>query len=105
MKTKLYLVTRADLPPGQQAVQAAHAMREFVACCPEVDLEWYRTSNTLAFLAVPDEDRLSALLEKARSRGCPAASFQEPDLDHELTAIALGPEGKRFCRCLPLALR
>jgi len=26
---KLYLITREDLPPGQQAVQAAHALREF----------------------------------------------------------------------------
>ncbi len=31
MKTnaKLYLITRADLSPGQQAVQAAHALQEF----------------------------------------------------------------------------
>lgn len=28
---KLYLVVRADLPPGPQAVQAAHAARQFAA--------------------------------------------------------------------------
>jgi len=31
---KLYLVTRADLSPGQQAVQAAHALREWVEGFP-----------------------------------------------------------------------
>ena len=52
---KLYLVTRADLPPGVQAVQAAHAMREFVDLYPEAEAAWYRESNTLALLAAPDE--------------------------------------------------
>lgn len=52
---KLFLVTRSDLPPGQQAVQAAHALREFVELYPEEDRLWYERSNTLAFIAAPDE--------------------------------------------------
>ena len=52
---KLHLVVRGDLPPGQQAVQAVHAMREFVREYPEVDRHWYEKSNTLALLTVPDE--------------------------------------------------
>ena len=62
---KLFLVTRADLPPGQQAVQAAHALREFVALYPEEELRWYQTSNTLAFLAAENEASLEALLAEA----------------------------------------
>jgi len=62
---KLFLVTRADLEPGQQAVQAAHALREFAALYPEEELQWYQTSNTLAFLAAKNEDALGALLAEA----------------------------------------
>ncbi len=47
-----------DLPPGQQAVQVAHAMREFVREHPHEDRIWYEKSNTIAFLAVQDEKEL-----------------------------------------------
>ncbi len=101
---KLHLVTRQDLSPGQQAVQAAHALREFVREHPEVDQEWYQKSNTLAFLAVADEDELARLLSVAKFRCIPVAGFREPDRNDELTAIAIGPQGKGLCRRLPLAL-
>jgi len=102
---KLFLVTRADLPPGQQAVQAAHAMREFAALHPEIDRRWYETSNVLAFLAAEEESSLGALLQKARVLGLPAAPFYEPDRDDELTAVAFGPDCRRILSRLPLALR
>jgi len=104
LKTKLYLVTRADLDPGQQAVQAAHALREFAALHPEEDIQWYRESNTLAFLAVPNEASLELLLGRAQGRA-PVAPFREPDRQDELTALAIGPQGKSLCRGLPTALR
>jgi hypothetical protein len=105
MADKLFLVTRADLSDAQQAVQAAHALREFVAVHPEVDRAWYTTSNTLAFLAVPDEEALGVLLERAAERGHPVAAFHEPDRDNEMTAIALGPSARSLCSGLALALR
>jgi hypothetical protein len=101
---KLYLVTRADLSVAQQAVQAVHAMREFVREHPEVDRVWYEKSNTLAFLEVEDEAALTRLLSTARNRRIPSSGFWEPDRDDELTAIAIGPQGKGLCRRLRLAL-
>ena len=101
---KLFLVTRADLPAGQQAVQAAHAMREFVEHHPEHDRAWYRESNTLAFLAVPNERALGVLLKKARRRDIPVAAFHEPDRNNEMTAIALDHAGRGLVSDLPLAL-
>lgn len=62
---KLFLVTRADLSAGQQAVQAAHALRAFAAEHPDIDREWYEVSNYLALLAVPNEERLGVLLQEA----------------------------------------
>ena len=103
---KLYLVVRADLTPGAQAVQACHAMVQFQKEHPEVDREWFERSNYLGLLTVPSEADLQRLLAKAERRGIPAAAFREPDLGDSLTAIALGPcQGARsLTRALPLAL-
>lgn len=103
---KLYLISRSDLRPGQQAVQAAHAMRQFAADHPELDKEWFERSNTLAFLTVPDERSLVRLIHRAEDRDLRVSLFREPDLDNSLTAIALEPgqTSQRLCRNLPLAL-
>jgi len=101
---KLYLVTRADLPAGQQAVQAAHALREFVSQHEAIDRHWYETSNHLAILAVPNEEALLRLLERAEDQGLCVSAFKEPDRGDETTAIALEPKAKRLCKNLPLAL-
>lgn len=101
---KLYLVTRSDLPPGQQAVQAAHSLHEFELEHRTVYESWRDESRTLAVLAAPDEIALRELLERAEWSGVEAAGFLEPDLAGALTAVALGPAGKRLCRRFPLAL-
>jgi peptidyl-tRNA hydrolase len=103
--SKLYLIVRADLSAGQQAVQAAHALRQFAAEHPEVDQEWFLVSNTLAFLEVPDERALGVLLERAATREFPVAAFFEPDRDYELTALAMGPSARKLCSGLVLALQ
>lgn len=102
--SKLFLITRRDLSPAQQAVQAAHAMRQFAHEHPQLDQEWFETSNTLAFLSVRDEAALGVLHRKALDRDIPVAAFREPDRENELTALALGPSGKKLTKGLPLAL-
>lgn len=103
---KLFLVTRADLPPGQQAVQPAHALSEFMEDHPETYRSWFKVSNYLAILATESEVELRGLLADARQRGLSCSAFYEPDRADELTAIALGPgsSAKRLVRRLPLAL-
>lgn len=102
---KVYLVVRADLPPGQQAVQAAHALQELNVHHGELVRGWYARSNTLAFLATKDELSLEKLHTKAQEHGFTCVQFREPDRDKELTALALGPEAARMVRHLPLALK
>jgi peptidyl-tRNA hydrolase len=102
---KLYLIIRRDLSPAQQAVQAAHAMRAFQHEYPLIEQHWFETSNTLAFLEVEDEAALETLLERARWKNVAVAGFREPDRDNELTALAIGPDGKNLCQKLQLALQ
>jgi hypothetical protein len=101
-RPKLYLVTRRDLEPGQQAVQAAHALRQFSHEHPEADKAWFEASNVLAILAVDNEKKLRGLLDVAVFLGAPCCGFYEPDRDRELTAVALGPcaQSRRLTRRL-----
>lgn len=102
---KVYLVTRDDLPAGQQAVQAAHALTEFTMTHMALTKAWYESSNHLAMLAVPNEGALTALLKAALKAHFKVVPFFEPDRNDELTAIALEPEARDFLKGLPLALR
>lgn len=104
-RDKLYLVVRADLCPGQQAVQSVHAMRQFVAEHEGIEREWFELSNHLALLAAPDEPSLMSLVRAATRKGLRVSLFREPDRDNEVTAVALEPRAKRLLRGFPLALR
>jgi|WetSurMetagenome_2_1015567.scaffolds.fasta_scaffold793502_2 hypothetical protein len=102
---KLYLVTREDLPPAQQAVQAAHALTEYLIQHREMASRWHSTSNTLALLSVPTEYSLSQLVDRARRKGFMLSEFREPDRLNELTAVAFEPKAKSLLRNTQLALR
>lgn len=95
----MYLVTRKDLPAGDQAVQGAHAALAFAAQRPG---EW-SWQGTLVFLAVPSELDLYWLLDRAERDGIAAVPFREPDLGDALTAVALGTDARRLCSRYPLA--
>ena len=104
---KLYVITRADLEPGYQAVQSMHALRQFTAEHPEIDKIWFEQSNYLGLLSVKNEEELSQLVAQATNHGINFSIFREPDVDNQITAIALspGPKSKKLCSRLPLALR
>lgn len=104
---KLFVVTRRDMSPGYQAVQSCHAIRQFTAEHPERDSEWYSMSNYIALLSVADEVELMRLVVSAKDHGLRWSTFREPDVDGQITAIALEPHPKtvELCRGLPLALK
>lgn len=104
---KLTTIVRADLRPGQQAVQAMHAQRAFVAEHTEVEREWFEKSNTLVLLAVADEPALHRVLRLAGERGIRVSVFREPDLGDAVTALTLEPgdAARRLCRGFPPALQ
>ncbi len=105
MGDKVFLVTRRDIEPGYQAVQSCHAMRQFTADHPDVDLEWFQNSNYLALLSVANEVELMRLITKASDANLKWSAFREPDVGGEITAIALEPSAKDLVKGLPLALK
>lgn len=92
---------------GYQAVQSMHALRQFTAEHPEIDKEWFEQSNYLGLLSVANEYELNQLIEKALTQGIKFSVFKEPDVDNEITAIALEPgtKTKKLCANIKLALR
>jgi hypothetical protein len=102
---RLYVVVRDDLAPGLRAAQAIHAAVTWT-------LEHGEPPPDLVVLETNDIDDVEsfALWEKLQ-----AASFHEPDLDDQLTAVAFAlHEGtwersfdsacRRYLREMPLAL-
>ena len=54
MIPKLYVIVRDDLTVGSKVAQGIHAVRQFVDEHPQEDQAWYRDSNTIVVLKVPD---------------------------------------------------
>ncbi len=85
---RLYVLVRTDLRRSSAAAQAAHAVAQFLIEHPTS--EW--RNDALVILEVKDEptmqkelDRLSYRLGTSLKR----SFFREPDLDDELTAVAI----------------
>lgn len=74
---------------------------------PELTREWHLVSNYLVILTVENEDALLDLLDVACARDIKYVQFNEPDLNNELTAVALEPSlaAEKLVANLPLALR
>lgn len=86
----LYIIARKDLKRSNPIAQAVHAAVGFVL---ENDTDW--RNGTLVCLGAKDEDQLLQLKESLDGRVC--FEFREPDLENQLTAIAvLGSEEARL---------
>lgn len=64
-------------------------------------------SNYIAVLNVSGEDELIKIIEKASLQDIKYSIFREPDIDNQITAIAIspGPKSKKLCSNLRLALK
>lgn len=100
-------MTRQDLAPGYALTQTVHAMADFSISHPREFQQWHSSSNYLACLSVKDEQSLQALEFKLLSEGIKHTTFREPDIQNQITAIAIEPSdrAKRICSSFPLALK
>lgn len=93
---KMYVIVRNDMSAGQKAVQAGHALAEWMLHDNE---SW--KNRTLVYLTARNECHLKSIMQKLRFKQIEYTSFQEPDIGFETTAIATYGDGKQFKR-LPL---
>jgi len=78
----MYVIVRDDLSAAQKAVQLGHAALELVITKPEEIQNW---NKTLVYLVSKD---IEYTRKKMKALGINVASFYEPDIDNQLTAIA-----------------
>lgn len=88
-------------------MQSIHAAMNFSIEHPDIHKEWFEVSNYLGFLSVKDEYELIKLIDKAIDLNIKISVFREPDIDNQITAIALEPgiNSKKLCSSLKLALK
>ncbi len=91
MIMKLYVIIRKDLTHAQRAVQAGHAVAEYLLKCSQ---DWQ--NSTLIYLGVKGETQLKNWGHKLNSLNVAYASWREPDLENQITAIATLGDSELF---------
>ncbi len=81
---KLYVIVRKDLSISQRAVQAGHAVAEFLL--HSSSSRW--SNGTLIYLGVKGLRQLENIKQKFQWDDIPYIEFREPDLNNEITALA-----------------
>ena len=76
---------RKDLSKSQQAVQAGHAVAEYLLRGPFT----FWGNGTLVYLGVRDKEELTHWNSRITDFGYETAEFYEPDMDNEITAFAV----------------
>ena len=92
MSKRLYVIVRKDLSESYRAVQAGHAVAEWLLH----DQSW--KNETLIYLGVENETDLLRWGNKLNFKGIKYVGFNEPDINNELTAIATVCNDKIFKR-------
>jgi len=91
---KLYVIVRKDLSDSQMAVQAGHAVAEYL-----LHSHFSRWKNEiLIYLGVKNLLQLEKLKYKLDQEDIEYIEFREPDLNNEATAIASDIECRYFER-------
>ena len=103
---KLTTVSRRDLTPGSQSVQSSHALTQFIFEHPEISKIWFKNPYLIQ-LSVENEEQLQKLIYKLQKLNIKHSIFSEPDLNNQLTAIAIEPSEniRRLISHLPLMLK
>lgn len=92
----MYVFIRKDLSIPQQVVQSCHACYELARTTPLL-----AEHPSVIVLGINNEAKLQAVAQKLQTAGIEFREFREPDIGHQLTAIATAPiagEQRQFFR-------
>lgn len=83
----MYILVREDLSPGQQVVQACHAVAE----AARFFLSKEEEHPHFVICGVKNETALRKAYFKIQEQGIQLQAFIEPDIGNQMTAIATEP--------------
>jgi peptidyl-tRNA hydrolase len=85
--------------------QVLHGGIQFCNDFPQHQKKWYQSSNTVVVLSVSNHEELQKFSKELKEKSVEHSCFYEPDLENELTAIALvpNPKNKKLCSKFKLA--
>jgi len=97
---KMYVLVRKDLSKSQQAVQAGHAVAEYLVRGPSTDWD----NGYMILKKVKNEADLKNWMRNLTEIGVECAAFIEPDIGDQMTAFAAVGEDDldKVLRTLPL---
>ena len=90
---KLYVLVRKNMTPSQRAVQGGHAVAEFLLNSKNAQ-EW--RNSTLVYLGVKGEHQLKNWIRKIEYANSECIIWREPDMDNQITSIAIYSDGEIF---------
>lgn len=93
----MYVVVRKDLRSSQKAVQAGHALAEYLM---RFNTTW--SNGILVYLQVASELAILDIADDLRNQNLDFSIFREPDIGNEVTAIACCPKNGNIFGHLPL---
>jgi len=100
---RIYTLTRTDISNGQQAIQAAHSLAQYIIDHnPHQIGEW--ENGSIINLGLGSEKSLNRWIRKLKNKNIKFSIFREPDLSNQITSIAILDTGALF-KGIPLLLR
>lgn len=82
------IITRDDLSPGYKVVQSAHALADFAVRFEHEFKQWQMGSNYLCCLEAT-EFKIQNIMDKLDDLKIKYHVFREPDIENQMTAIAV----------------
>jgi len=94
-KERIYTITRKDISIGQKLVQSNHASTQYlIDHSPHTEGKW--NNGSIICLELGNEKSLKRWIKKLEENNIKYSLFREPDMDHEITAIAALHTGEIF---------
>jgi len=100
---RIYTLTRTDISKGQQAVQAGHSLAQYIIeWNPHISKKW--NNGSIINLGLGSEKSLKRWIKKLERLNIKYSIFREPDMNYEITSIAVLDIGNIF-KGIPLLLK